>query len=201
MAKAIAEEHGAATLLSICPTRKSTASCYLLLNLYLRGSCHSSIHLCLSVSCNHGCSDFCSLLQHCSASCRKTSALPCVLYTSQHAVSLLIPSFSHSAYTQTSFLSSRSLLHLAFAYGWAGACFMLWQCACVCGCYVWRVHRSARTVCNCVFEDVFVCFHCMCSCNVMGGRTISNITLSLDFTLNKSIFFYWSWKVNSIQFT
>lgn len=112
MAKAIAEEHGAATLLSICPTRKSTASCYLLLNLYLRGSCHSSIHLCLSVSCDHGCSDFCSLLQHCSASCRKTSALPCVLYTSQHAVSLLIPSFSHSAYTQTNFLSSRSLLHL-----------------------------------------------------------------------------------------
>lgn len=52
MAKAIAQEHGAVALLSICPTTKPSSSCHLLLIVCLRGSCHSSTHLPLCGICH-----------------------------------------------------------------------------------------------------------------------------------------------------
>lgn len=52
MAKAITQQHGAVTLLSIRPTTKPSSSCHLLLIVCLGGSCHSSIHLSLSGVCH-----------------------------------------------------------------------------------------------------------------------------------------------------
>lgn len=119
IAKATTQEHGAVTLLSICPTTKPSSSCYILLIVCLRCSCHSFILHVHPVICRHGCSLIsASSLNNIAPHAVKKISLSSFLHSSLNAVSIPLSFFllccSRSDLIP---LFSLRLLHLTFAYG------------------------------------------------------------------------------------
>jgi len=138
--KAAAQEHGAVTLLSICPTT----------GLSLPSLLYSTSERWLSIL--HSAPSLWLLppsvllfLQHPSATqllmLKKEQPVP----SPALCTACSFPSFSHAALTHAHFFSS--LFHLTFAYGWARAYQVdvsCWQCISVCLCYKCWLFRHQK---------------------------------------------------------